>query len=58
MTKYDKMPIKSLIPNLKFTAQYRLDEDSDPADWLRAFIPEHMKKGDSRSACISSCNRR
>ena len=45
--------IKSLIPNLKFTTRHRLDEDSHPADWLRAFIPEHMKKGDSRSVCIS-----
>ena len=53
LKKYDKMPIKSLIPNLYFTAQHRLDEDSHPADWLRAFIPEHMKRGDSRSVFIS-----
>ena len=53
LKKYDKLPIKSLIPNLKFTAKHGLDEDSHPADWLQAFIPEHMKKGDSRSVCIS-----
>ena len=43
----------NLIPNLKFTAKYGLDEDSHPGDWLKAFIPKHMKKRDSRSVCIS-----
>ena len=30
-----------------------MDENSDPAHWLLAFIPKYMKKGDSRSVCIS-----
>ena len=50
---YDKLPIENLIPNLKFTERHKLDENSHPAHWLQAFVTEHMKKGDSRSVCIS-----
>ena len=39
-----KLPIKSLISHLKFTAEYGLEESSHPADCFNAFITEHMKK--------------
>ena len=47
------MPIEKLTPNLKFTAKHKMDENSHPAHWLQAFIPEHMKKGDPKSVRIS-----
>jgi len=45
---YVKKPIvdKSiLLPNIKFTKKHRLDENSQPAEWLRAFVPDLPPKG-------------
>ena len=50
--KYDKLPIKDLIPNIKFVQKHHLNEHSHPADWYRAFIPEGPKKGDHSNSCI------
>ena len=50
--KYEKQPIKTLIPNIKFVEKHHLNEFSSPADWFRAFIPESPKKGESNSLCI------
>ena len=49
---YEKLPIKNLIPNIKFTEKHHLDEFSHPAAWFRSFIPEIPKKGESNSSCI------
>ena len=50
--KYEKRPIKKLIPNIKFTQKHHLNEFSNSAEWFRAFIPETQKKGDPSSSCI------
>ena len=50
--KYDTLPIKNLIPNIKFVEKHHLNELSHPADWHRAFIPECPKKEDQNSSCI------
>ena len=42
---YIKKPNRTLLPNIKFTIKHRLDENSHPADWLRAFIPDTPPKG-------------
>lgn len=38
-----------LLPNIKFTQKHRLDENSHPAEWLRAFIPDNPPKGSAES---------
>ena len=38
-------PITELTPNDKFISQNRLNEESHPADWLRAFLPNSKEKG-------------
>ena len=50
--KYEKLPVKTLIPNIKFVQKYHLDEFSHPADWFRAFIPESPRKGDPNTSCV------
>ena len=42
---YIKKPTRNLLPGIKFTIKHRLDENSHPADWLRAFIPDTPPKG-------------
>ena len=49
--KYEKQPVKGLIPNLKFVEKYSLHAKSHPADWFRAFIPNSSNKGDYESVC-------
>ena len=51
--KYEKQPILDLVPKMKFVDRHRLNEDSHPADWVHAFIPEAPKKGDSRGCGIT-----
>ena len=51
--KYEKQPVKNLLPNIKFLKKYRLDSESHPADWVRSFIPELQAKGDSKGSSIS-----
>ena len=44
--EYIKKPMSDeLLPNIKFTRTHRLDENSHPAEWLRAFIPDIAPKG-------------
>ena len=38
-------PITELTPNDKFISQNRLNEESHPADWVRAFLPNSKEKG-------------
>ena len=38
---------------MKFLEKHRLNDESHPADWLRAFIPELQPKGDSKACSIS-----
>ena len=46
--KYTKKPIRNgILPNIKFTTNHRLDENSHPADWLRSFLPDIPPKGSS-----------
>ena len=51
--QYEKRQVKDLIPNMKFLEKHRLNDESHPADWLRAFIPELQPKGDSKACSIS-----
>ena len=51
--KYEKQPVKNLLPNIKFLEKHRLDSESHPADWVRSFIPELQAKGDSKGSSIS-----
>ena len=42
--KYEKLPVKELIPNIKFVEKNTLNEFLYPAHWFRTFIPESQKK--------------
>ena len=42
--KYEKKPVKGLIPNIKFIERNSLHADSLPADWFRAFIHSKIVK--------------
>ena len=47
---YTKKPTNGkLLPNIKFTRKNRLDENSHPAEWLRALIPDTPPKGSNQS---------
>ena len=41
----DMFPIKELTPNNAFIVKHKLDFNSHPADWLRAFVPNSKRKG-------------
>ena len=50
LIEYIKKPTNGkLLPNIKFTRKNRLDENSHPAEWLRALIPDTPPKGSNQS---------
>ena len=50
LIKYIKKPTNGkLLPNIKFTQKNRLDENSHPAEWLRAMIPDTPPEGSNQA---------
>ena len=55
--KQEELPVKELIPDIKFVEKNKLNEFSHPTDWFCAFIQESPKKGDPDSSCVQKwCN--
>ena len=43
--RMEMLPITELTPNNAFILKHKLDNNSHPADWLRAFLPNSKSKG-------------
>ena len=53
--EYIKKPTSDeLLPNIKFTRTHRLDENSHPAEWLRAFIPDIAPQKEMRGLFLKN----